>query len=203
MVIAVSEATKKDLLKVSKISPDKIVVIYEGVDTRFKPQNTKEINQFRKKYQLPEEFVLAIGGIGERRNIKRLRIACQDFPLIVAGEDIARVPDEELPLLYASSRLLAYPSLYEGFGLPVLEAQACGVPVVTSDVSSLPEVGGMAAAYVDPTDIKELQKTIRTVFYDDGIRKEMVKEGLKNASLFSWEKTVRQTKEVYLKLTND
>lgn len=199
MVIAVSEATKKDLLKVSKIPAEKIAVIYEGVSEKFKIQSVKEIEVFRKKYNLPKDFVLAIGGIGERKNLKRLQVACNDLPLVVTNEDVT-VTGEELPLLYSCARLLAYPSLYEGFGLPVLEAQACGVPVVTSDVSSLPEVGGDAAAYVDPTNIKEIQKTIRKVFYDDAIRKEMIKEGLRNAKLFSWEKTIEQTIGVYKSL---
>ncbi len=200
IVIAVSEATKKDLLKVSSIPSDKIVVIYEGVGDTFKIQSPKDIKMFRKKYQLPEEFVLALGGIGERKNIKRLKIACKDVPLIVSGEDIERVSDEELPLLYASARLLAYPSLYEGFGLPILEAQACGVPVVTSDVSSMPEIGGQGAAYVDPLDIEDIKKTIRKVFYDNEVRKNLIKEGLKNVKQFTWEKTVEQTIEVYKSL---
>lgn len=200
IVIAVSEATKKDLLKVSSIPLDKIVVIYEGVGDTFKIQSPKDIKMFRKKYQLPEEFVLALGGIGERKNIKRLKIACKDVPLIVSGEDIERVSDEELPLLYASARLLAYPSLYEGFGLPILEAQACGVPVVTSDVSSMPEIGGQGAAYVDPLDIEDIKKTIRKVFYDNEVRKNLIKEGLKNVKQFTWEKTVEQTIEVYKSL---
>lgn len=200
IVIAVSEATKKDLLKVSSIPSDKIVVIYEGVGDIFKIQSPKDIKMFRKKYQLPEEFVLALGGIGERKNIKRLKIACKDVPLIVSGEDIERVSDEELPLLYASARLLAYPSLYEGFGLPILEAQACGVPVVTSDVSSMPEIGGQGAAYVDPLDIEDIKKTIRKVFYDNEVRKNLIKEGLKNVKQFTWEKTVEQTIEVYKSL---
>ena len=199
LVIAVSEATKKDLLKVSKIPAEKIVVIYEGVGENFKVQNAKDIAAFRKKYQLPTDFVLAMGGIGERKNLKRLKVACQDLPLIVTHEDIT-VLDEELPLLYASARLLAYPSLYEGFRLPVLEAQACGLPVVTSDISSLPEVGGSAAAYVDPTSIKDMAKTIRKVCYDQSIRKEMIRDGIQNSKQFTWKKTIDQTIEVYKRL---
>lgn len=200
-IIAVSEATKRDLMKIAKIPAEKITVIYEGVDDKFKIQPEKSVAEFRKKYNLPPDFVLAIGGVGERKNLKRLKIACQELPLIVTREDID-VSDEELPLLYASARLLAYPSLYEGFGLPVLEAQACGLPVVTSDVSSLPEVGGDAAAYVNPTSIKEMQKTIRKVFYDDTLRKDMIRAGVKNSTLFTWEKTVKQTIDVYKKLVS-
>jgi glycosyltransferase involved in cell wall biosynthesis len=199
MVIAVSEATKRDLLKVSKIPAEKIVVIYEGVGENFKVQSSKDIAAFRKKYHLPMDFVLAIGGIGERKNLKRLKVACQDLPLIITHEDVT-VLDEELPLLYASARLLAYPSLYEGFGLPVLEAQACGLPVVTSDISSLPEVGSSAAAYVDPTNIKDMAKTIRKVFYDESIRKEMIRDGIQNSKQFTWKKTIDQTIEVYKRL---
>lgn len=199
MVIAVSKATKNDLIKVSNIPAEKITVIYEGVDEKFRVYPVREVELFRKKYNLPKDFVLAIGGIGERKNLKRLKVACKELPLIVTHEDL-NVTDDELPLLYCASRLLAYPSLYEGFGLPVLEAQACGVPVVTSDVSSLPEVGGDAAAYVDPMNIKSMQKTIQKVFYDDAVRKEMIKLGLKNVKLFTWDKTVAETIEVYRKL---
>ncbi len=199
LVIAVSEATKRDLMKVSKIPSEKIVVIYEGVGENFKVQSAKDIAAFRKKYQLPADFVLAMGGIGERKNLKRLKVACQELPLVVTHEDLT-VSDQELPLLYASARLLAYPSLYEGFGLPVLEAQACGLPVVTSDISSLPEVGGMAAAYINPTSIKDMQKTIRKVFYDESLRKEMIKEGYQNVKKFHWDNTVSKTIEVYKNL---
>jgi glycosyltransferase involved in cell wall biosynthesis len=199
MVIAVSKATKNDLIKVSNIPAEKITVIYEGVDEKFRVYPVREVELFRKKYNLPKDFVLAIGGIGERKNLKRLKVACKELPLIVTHEDLS-VTDDELPLLYCASRLLAYPSLYEGFGLPVLEAQACGVPVVTSDVSSLPEVGGDAAAYVDPMNIKSMQKTIQKVFYDDAVRKEMIKLGFKNVKLFTWDKTIAETIEVYRKL---
>lgn len=199
-VIAVSEATKRDLLKVSKIPAEKIFVIYEGVDTHFKQMPVKEIEAFRKKYQLPKDFVLAMGGIGERKNLKRIKAACQDFPLVVTLEDIT-VSDLELPLLYASARVLVYPSLYEGFGLPVIEAQSCGLPVVTSNSSSLPEVGGNAAVYIDPTSIPEIRKAVKKVFYDENIRKELIKSGFTNAKKFSWDKTVAETVALYRKLT--
>lgn len=203
MVIAVSESTKKDLLRITSIPSEKITVIYEGVDEKFKVQTQKDIKIFKIKYHLPEEFVLALGGVGERKNIKRLQVACKELPLIVAGQDIERVSDEELPLLYASAKLLAYPSLYEGFGLPVLEAQACGTPVVISDVSSLPEIGGTGAAYVDPFDIEDIRKTVRKVFYDNEVRKTLIKEGLKNVKQFTWEKTVEQTIGVYKSLVEN
>jgi glycosyltransferase involved in cell wall biosynthesis len=160
----------------------------------------KEVEAFRKKYQLPKDFVLAMGGIGERKNLKRIKVACQDFPLVITHEDIT-VSDMELPLLYASARVLVYPSLYEGFGLPVIEAQSCGLPVVTSNSSSLPEVGGNAAVYIDPTSIPEIRKAVKKVFYDENIRKELIKSGFNNSKKFSWDKTIAETVALYRKLT--
>ena len=139
MVICVSESTKKDLLTISGIPKEKTVVIYEGVSEIFKPQDIKVIKDFKKRYDLPEEFVLAIGGVGERRNLKRVKEASKNYKLIISGMDIPWVSYEELPLLYSSARVLFYPSFYEGFGLPIIESMASGIPVITSNVSSMPE----------------------------------------------------------------
>ncbi len=200
MVIAVSEATKKDLLEISKIPEDKITVIYEGVDKRFKPQNKKDIEDFRKKYNLPEEFILAIGGIGERRNLKKIKESSVDYNLIITGETIPWIKDKELPLLYSSAKVLLYPSLYEGFGLPILEAMACGTPVITSNVSSMPEVGGEAALYVDPEDGKEITTRVREVMESKETRENMIKKGFIQAKKFSWQKCAKETMNVYQKL---
>lgn len=201
IVIAVSEATKKDLLEVSKIPQEKIVVIYEGVDNKFKQMEQDVIKEFRKKYQLPDEFILSFGGIGERKNIARIKEACKGYNLIVTGEDIW-VEDEELPLLYNSALMLLYPSLYEGFGLPIIEAMACGTPVITSNVSSMPEVGGEAARYIDPTDLDETRGAIREIRESGKIREGMIKKGFEQAKKFSWEKCAKETTFLYKKILN-
>ncbi len=196
IVIAVSKSTKKDLLEVSKIPEEKIKVIYEGVEDKFKLQKNEYLEEFRKKYNLPKEFLLAIGGIGERKNLKRIKEACKNYNLIVLGEDI-QITREELPLLYASARVLVYASLYEGFGLPILEAMACGTPVVTSNVSSMPEVAGNGAVLVDPKDVESIKEGIKKALDK---RDELIKKGLIRAKEFSWEKCAKETVQVYKEL---
>lgn len=197
MVIAVSEATKKDLIEVSNIPGSKITVIHEGVGEQFKRLSGQQITEFKKKYKLPDKFVLAIGGIGERKNLKRIKEASKNYPLVVTGETIPRVTDEEMPLLYNSAGVLFYASLYEGFGLPILEAMACGCPVLTSDVSSMPEVAGDSALLVDPYDVDEMTVELRVLMEDEHIRKDMIGNGILRASGFTWERAAADTIEVY------
>lgn len=197
LVIAVSKATKKDLIETSTIPPEKIVVIYEGVENYFKPQPEDKINEFKKKFGLPEEFVLAVGGIGKRRNLERVKEASKNYRLIVMGKDFPWLLREQLPLLYSSANVLLYPSLYEGFGLPVLEAMACGIPVITSAVSSMPEVGGEAVEYVNPQSVADIENRLRTVMEDNKRREDMIKKGLARAKKFTWERCAKETAEVY------
>lgn len=201
MVIAVSESTKKDLLEISNIPEEKIVVIYEGVEQRFFKKNSpKEIEEFKKKYNLPQAFVLAIGGVGERRNLKRVKEASKDYNLVITGETIPWISDEEMPLLYSSAKVLLYPSLYEGFGLPILEAMASSIPVVTSNISSMVEIAEDNAMLVDPGDIKDIKKNLEIIMKDEQIRKDMIGNGLHQASRFRWDNTAHETYEVYKRL---
>lgn len=203
MVIAVSKATKKDLLEVTRIPEEKITVIHEGVSENFKPQTQEEITKLRVKYKLPEKYILAISGVGERRNLSRVKEAVKDYNLVIPGETMPKVSDSELPILYGSASLLLYPSFYEGFGLPILEAMACGVPVVTSNLSSMPEVGGEAAVYVDPENLVEMTKQVRDCMEDSQLRFEIIKKGFIQASKFTWEKCASETIEIYQKLASD
>jgi len=200
LVIAVSESTKRDLLEVSRIPKEKIVVIYEAAGGNFKLKPEEEVEEFKKKYKLPKDFVLAIGGIGERRNLTRVKEACSDYKLVIAGVDIPWLSFEELPLLYNSAKVLLYPSLYEGFGLPILEAMGCGTPVITSNISSMPEVGGEAALYVDPNNIEDIRKKIKMMMDDTDLREEMIKKGVTQAQKFSWQKCAEETARVYRRL---
>ena len=215
MVIAVSESTKKDLLEVSNIPESKITVIYEGptisgsirlqgdalprTDYWYRALEAKA-KKFREKYKLPEKFVLAIGGVGERRNLARIKEACRDYNLIIAGITLPYLGMEELELLYRSASVLLYPSLYEGFGLPILDAFAANLPVITSNVSSMPEVGGKAAIYVDPNNVLDIKRNLNEVMNDEKLRKELVKKGFERVKQFSWEKCVQETAEVYRRL---
>ncbi|MFA5933029.1 MAG: glycosyltransferase family 1 protein [Microgenomates group bacterium] len=202
MVIAVSNYTKKDLMEVSSIPEEKIKVIYEAAGAQFKPQDKEKTEAFRNKYGLPEDYVLAIGGIGERRNLNRVKEASHGFNLVVTGETIPWVSNEDLPLLYAGAKVLLYPSFYEGFGLPILEAMSCGTPVITSNSSSMPEVGGEAAIYIDPENIEEMSKNLRIVMEDPLLRPELIKKGFEQAKKFSWEKCAKETFGVYQDLLN-
>lgn len=200
MVIAVSESTKKDLLELSKIPQKKIEVIYAAVSNEFKVLPEKEVENFRAKMNLPREFILAIGGIGMRRNMDRVREAARDYNLVIAGETIPWLTNKEMVLLYNAAKILLYPSFYEGFGLPILEAMACGLPVITSDCSSMPEVGGEAAMYVDPESLEEITKKLAEAMGSVSLRDELRKKGLIQAKKFSWERTVRETVEIYKSL---
>lgn len=196
-VIAVSQSTKNDLIEMTRIPEEKIKVVYEASAANFKVQSKQKVEEFRKKYKLPEQFILAIGGIGERRNLDRIKTASKGYSLIISGQDIPWLSLEELELLYNSASILVYCSLYEGFGLPILDAFACGLPVVTSNVSSMPEVGGDAAFYTDPFNVEEMRKQIKEVMNNKKLRMDMIEKGFKQEKNFSWEKTSKQTADIY------
>lgn len=195
-VIAVSESTKKDLLSVSTLKPEQIEVIYEGVAENFKRASDEEITEFKKKYKLPEKFVLVVGGIGKRKNLERIKNASKDFNLVISMKDVD-VEDEELPILYSAADALVYASLYEGFGLPILEAMACGVPVITSNVSSMPEIAGPSAILVNPEKTDEIKRALSNVMHDKELRKELIEKGEKRAKEFTWKKAAEETLRVY------
>lgn len=197
MVIAVSQSTKKDLLEVSHIPEEKIVVIYEAAGENFKPQPEKEIEQFKKKLSLPDEFVLAIGGLGPRRNLDRIKVAAKDYNLVIAGQTITHLLYEDLPLLYSAAKVLLYPSLYEGFGLPIIEAMACGLPVITSNTSSMPEVGDSAPLYVDPQNTADISDKLKQVWENEKLRINMIKKGAEQAQKFSWQRAAQETAKIY------
>ncbi len=197
MVIAVSQSTKDDLLELSSIAKEKIVVIYEGVSKIFQPKTEEEIYKFKRRYNLPDKFVLAIGDNSKRKNLMKVKEASKNYPLVISGQTIPRLSYQELPLLYSCAEVLLYPSLYEGFGLPILEAMACGTPVVTSNVSSMPEVGGDAVLYVDPVKDQDIANKLSIVMNDKNVREEMIAKGFKQAKKFSWERCAKETIEAY------
>lgn len=201
MVIAVSKNTKKDLLEISSIPEEKIIVIYEGVSEIFKPQDEKKVLDFKKKYNLPENFCLAIGGVGERKNLNRIKEAAKNYNLVILGETIKDISYEELSLLYGGAECLVYASLYEGFGLSILEAFTSGIPVISSSTSSMPEVGGDAAEYVNPESVIDIENKLRLVMEDQDKKKAMIKKGFMQAKKFSWPKCASETAEVYRHLT--
>jgi len=226
-VIAVSQSTKRDLVDLYGLNPDQIVVTHEAPAAHFRPASETEYETSRTKYGLHRPFILAVGNLQPRKNLLRLIDAYGQLrasneiqhQLVIVGKAKWReaqvfqlvqklrleqeivftgyISDSDLRLLYAAADLFAYPSLYEGFGLPVLEAMACGAPVVTSDVASIPEVAGEAAILVDPRDVNAIAKAIHTVLTDADVRRRLKSAGLERVKMFSWEKTARQTLDVY------
>ncbi len=226
-ILADSDATRIDLINLYGLPPEKITVLLSGVDSRFKPARADEIASVRQKYGLDGvEFLLAVGTVQPRKNyarlaqaLARLRQRGYDLHLVVAGgagwlEDpihqavraagmeqfvhfIGFAPDADLPALYSAACCLAFPSLYEGFGLPVLEAMACGTPVVTSNLSSLPEVAADAALLVDPYDVEALAWALERVVSDTDLRRRLVSQGTTRAAHFTWEASARHLLAVY------
>jgi len=225
-VIAASECTKRDAVRLCGLDERKIEVIYLGASPRFCPAAPDVMSVARQKYGLPGSFILSVGTIEPRKNLtslleayRTLRVEGFEGKLVIVGkkgwlyEGFFRrlrelgledeviltgfVPDEDLPALYSAADLFVYPSLYEGFGLPLLEAMACGVPVVCSSTSSLPEIAGRAAVMVDPLEISQLARALERVLGDSNLRASMHQEGLKQAAHFSWERTAKETLAVY------
>jgi glycosyltransferase involved in cell wall biosynthesis len=216
-VLADSEATRADLIAHLGTAPEKVDVLYSGVDPRFGPESKAgERERLEKRYGVGDQpYILSVGTVQPRKNYTRLIRAFASLraeaQLLIAGgkgwlyEEIFAeaeeheavrllgfVEDEDLPALYRNAALFAFPSLYEGFGLPVLEAMACGTPVVCSDASSLPEVAGNAALLVDPLDIDVLTEAMARVLGDADLRQAMIARGLQQAARFTWERAARQ-----------
>ncbi len=226
-VIAISQSTRRDIVKQWGIPADRIVVAYPGVGDEFRPLPAGEVSAFRARRNLPEQFILHLGTLQPRKNLVRLIQAYgrlgTDAKLVLAGgrgwlyEEILSeieklnlhhavllpgyVPDEELPLWYNAATLLAYPSLYEGFGLPVVEAMACGTPVVTSNVSSLPEAAGEseagAALLVNPHDVDELAAALHSALNDQSLQDQLRDRGFRQAARFGWQETAAATVAAY------
>ena len=225
-IIAVSECTRRDLIAAYDLPPEKITVVYEAADPRFRPRSAQEASFARARYGLPERYILFVGTIEPRKNLTRLLAAFEAVfseglteGLVIVGrrgwlyDDFfaalerspARdavifpgyVPDEDLPALYAGAQSLVLPSLYEGFGLPALEAMACGTPVACSEASSLPEVTGEAALHFDPRSVERITDALYVMLRDADLRTALRQRGLSQASKFSWEQTAAETWNVY------
>lgn len=195
--------------------------------TKFKMQNSKLL---KDKYGVERKYVLFVGTLQPRKNITRLveafsLLTNKDINLIIVGkrgwlyEEILGAPkkfgvedrikfldsvtDEDLPIFYQHAVCFVLPSLYEGFGLPVLEAMRYGCPVITSNISSLPEAGGDAALYVDPLDVNDIKNNLELIINDEKLRKKLVKRGYEQVKKFSWEKTAKQTLDFLTKVANE
>lgn len=225
-IIAISECTRRDLIAAYGVPAQKVTVIHEAADPRFRPQPAGRIRVVQRRYGLPKRYLLFVGTIEPRKNLSRLLRAFERLwreglsdALVVVGrrgwlydDFFARlerssardavilpgfVPDEDLPAVYGGAQALVFPSLYEGFGLPILEAMACGTPVACSETSSLPEVAGEAALMFDPTEEEAIVETLRPLLRDRGLQRELKGLGLERAAGFSWERVAAGTQGVY------
>jgi alpha-1,3-rhamnosyl/mannosyltransferase len=210
-IIAISESTRQDGIRFLRISPDKFVTIHPGVSPAFFHVPADSVARVRARYQLKREFVLSIGTIEPRKNFKTLVDAYrslpaslqEEFDLVVAGpmgwadpetaasvqsvRYLGYVPERDIAALTAAATVFAYPSLYEGFGFPVAQAMAAGVPVLTSQVSSLPEIAGDAAVLVDPRSQSEIRTALDRLLSHPDLRARLSARGRERAGEFHWE----------------
>lgn len=222
-IVAVSEQTKKDVIYYFNIPEEKIKVIYQGCGVQFTHRATdQEKKQFREKRNLPEKYILYVGTIEERKNLLTLvrsLTKVRDISLVVIGkkkkyfEEVnafvnanhlqqriiypESFGEEELKLYYQNATVFVYPSRYEGFGIPVIEALSSGTPVVTSSVSALPEAGGSGTLYINPDDTDELAQKINMVLGDTVLREKMIRDGFEHVKKFQPREIAVQMMSLY------
>ncbi len=223
-VITISNSSKNDIIKEYKIESGRVNVTYPGIRdfTSLKPK-VYGMNQLKTKYGIGDKYILFVGTLQPRKNIERLieafsRLSGKNLELVIVGKKgwlydeilqkpkhlgieskvkfLSKVGNDELPIFYKHAICMVLPSLYEGFGLPVLEAMKHGCPVIISDVSSLPEAGGDACLYINPKDVDDIAAKMTSLINDEKLRIELIEKGKKQSAKFSWENTAKQTIKV-------
>lgn len=223
-VFADSNCTKDDIVRILEIPEQLIHVIYPGISNEFSIQPKQEVDRVKRKYSLFEDYLLSVGTMEPRKNLKTLLTAFCDFErhslvksygkpieLVIAGNSgwgekppvskyvrmLGFVDQKDLPALYSGALAFVYPSLYEGFGLPILEAMASGCPVVTSPAGSLKEIAGKYAMMIDPMNPTEISQKLVQIVVDSNLRKTMIKEAKSYVDRFNWNSYARKVINVY------
>lgn len=226
LFLCVSEFTKRDMTELWNIPENKIHVVYNAADKRFKLSgNIQGIEKVKLKYGIPEKYFLFVGNFNPRKNLERIILAydklkketdCEE-KLVIVGEhgwkfsqnkalkDIKYkeeiiftdyVADEDLPAIYEGAKIFLFPTLYEGFGIPIVEAQSCGTPVLTSNITAMPEIAGKAAVYVNPYDVDDICEKTKEILQSSELRKKLKAEGLENIKRFDWETSARKVNRI-------
>ena len=227
-IITDSEYSKNKITDLLNVSEDKIIVIPGGVGKEYHPVNSNMLSHVKSMYVESSNYLLVVGTIEPRKNLKRLlrswQLICNDYrdiQLIIVGVEansarsvdmpltvkstslLGYVDDQHLPALYSGAIALIFPSVYEGFGLPALEAMACGTPVLASNATSLPEVVGDAGLLFDPYDIDDMSSSIERIITDSDLRETLQLKGLERAKQFTWERTASLVWEVLSQTASD
>lgn len=226
-ILADSDASRRDILRLLPLLPERVKTVYLAVEESFRPQPADVIAELRQRLNLPDHFALYLGGFDSRKNVagllKALAKSQHNWPLVIAGKlpsrDSAFAPDprrivqqlgitervhftgwieeEDKAALLAAASLFVFPSIYEGFGLPILEAMACGTATLTSNISSLPELAGDAACLVPPDETNALSKAMDQLMTDDAARATLAARGVAQAKKFSWQRCAAETEAAY------
>ncbi len=228
-IIAISEQTKQDIVQYFGTNENKIAVLYQSCDERFQKEVEDPLKQkVQEIYQLPEKFLLYVGTIEKRKNllsiVKAIHYGKIEYPLVIVGKKtdyfnevltyihdnlleniifLQSVPNEHLPAIYQSAQIFIYPSVFEGFGIPILEALYSKIPVITSKGSCFHEAGGPSSIYVTPENFKELASAIKSLLNDSSLRNKMIADGLEHAKKFSHKTLTQQLVNIYTKLYNE
>lgn len=225
IIIAISEQTKRDLVEFFHADEKKIRVVYQGCSNIFRESVTElQIAEVRRKYALPDCYLLDVGAIEPRKNMKNLlramAVAGVSLPLVAIGgksryaDEMAaeakrlgvylrmlhNVPFADFPAIYKAAEVMCYPSIFEGFGIPILEAMCVDTPVLTSTGSCFAETGGDAALYADPLNPKEIGTQLLRILNEDGLRKEMIQKGQEQAARFTDERVAANLIKIYEEL---
>jgi len=227
-ILTISEFIRQEIIEEFKVPSEMVTAIPLAPDPMFSPCNKADVQNIKAKYNLPESYLLFVGTLEPRKNINLLIDAMEkadsDIPLVLVGwngwgdkpwmdkvqkKGLAHrivmtgyLPDEDLKEIYSGATALVYPSLYEGFGLPIVEAMACGCPVICSNAASMPEVAGDAGVLIDPYNSDELAEGIEKISNNTEFRQNLIKKGLAQAASFKWEVTARETLELFQRVAH-